>query len=159
MDWLSFFCLGLVVGCGITAVTRSMLNQPQPQPQPRPQPRTVVVVLAALVFAGSFAVLAISHSRAISAYPIGLLVAVLWMTVDTALVNTAQPKKPLANALGWFHLFVGVTLSVGAAWYVIPPTIRAIELDSAKLDAELIAEKAKNQATPSSVTAPASTAK
>lgn len=125
MDWLAFFCLGVVVGCAAIAVARKGLKVPQVRPS--------AVLLSALLLAGWAALVGPRQVKAVAAFPPGLVVAMLWMTLDVALKNTRKLRHQILVALGYVHLLTAFVTTAVAAWFLGPLAASDLRLENALL--------------------------
>lgn len=122
MDWLGFFCLGIVIGCAAIAAARAGLKLAQVRP--------TAVLIAALLLAGSAALIGPRQIKAIAAFPPGLVVAMLWMTLDVALRNTRKRRHQVLVVLGYGHLTTAVVVTAVAAWFLGPLAANDLRLEN-----------------------------
>jgi len=122
MDWLAFFCLGVVVGSAAIAGARRGLKLAQLRP--------TAVIVAALLLAGAAALVGPRKVKAVAAFPPGLVVAMLWMTVNVALKNTRRWRHRIVVVLGYCHLSMSVATTAVAAWYLGSLAANDLRLES-----------------------------
>ena len=117
MDYLGLFSLGAFVGAIATFGLRFMKDA-----QTWKQGLFVMIAATlsgtAILFVDRF-----RNSEALGAYPLGLLISLMWAYADVAIANIKSDGKP-SRIVGWLHL-IGVTLaSLIAAALVLPPAVR-----------------------------------
>ena len=117
MDFLGLFCLGAFIGALVTyglQFVSGLQNWQQ-----------LLATIIAAVFTG--AVIAFVDrfrtSPALGAYPVGLLVALMWTYANVAVNHIKSPDKHL-KMLGWGHIGAATLISVVAAALMLPPAFR-----------------------------------
>lgn len=79
MLWLGFLSFGIVVGAMVTLLARHAVSQD------RARGGAAVLILFLLLLVGaSFVLMALSAKPQVAAYPVGWLLAMLWLTADYA---------------------------------------------------------------------------
>jgi asparagine N-glycosylation enzyme membrane subunit Stt3 len=112
MDILGLFCLGCFLG-SIAVVGLRFMNTQGTWVQGLATTITATLSGTAVLFIKEF------HA-AIGAYPIGLLIALLWVYVPDAITKISSSKKT-DKAIGWLHLVGVVVVNFVAAAIVVPP--------------------------------------
>ncbi|WP_284617527.1 hypothetical protein [Aquabacterium humicola] len=105
MEYLGLLCLGAFVGAIATVGLRRL--------DPLADWRRALVVLLPALLAGMAMVFVdrFRYSPAFGAFPLGLLVSLLWTTIDSALERT-KASEAAARVTGWVHVATAVFLAV-----------------------------------------------
>jgi hypothetical protein len=107
MEYVGLLCLGAFVGAIATIGLRRL--------DPLADWRRVVAVIMPALLAGMAMVFVdrFRYSPAFGAFPLGLLVSLLWTTIDSALERTKATLAP-ARATGWVHIVTAAVLAVAS---------------------------------------------
>lgn len=124
MDYLGFFCLGVFTGATTTVGLRRI--------QPMTDWRQVLVVTLPVLLAGAAVILVdrLRYSPGAGAFPLGLVVALLWTTISEAL-DRLKSSETGANAIGWAHVAAAVVLTVASAPLVVLPAFGQVLAEAA----------------------------
>lgn len=154
MAWFGFFWLGVAVGAALACVARLGFRRTA---------RPASVALAFLLLAGSSMLVTLSKNTAVAAFPFGLVVAMLWMTVDQAIKHLALGRRRpvtlsrcLWVSLGGLHLVAALALTSGAVLLFMPLAIDDMRLDRVRLAAAVHAAEREINAPLVAASAPAS---
>jgi len=124
MDYLGLFCLGVFAG----AIAVIGLGKVQSLTDWR---QVLVVVLpvllsgAAMVFTDRF-----KYSPAVGAFPLGLLVSLLWAHIGTALDHIKSAALG-SKVVGWAHVAAAVAVTAAALPFVIVPAAGQVRAEAA----------------------------
>jgi len=117
MDYVGLFALGAFVGA-IATVGLRYIRSVHTWMQGLATMIAATLSGTALLFVGHF-----NNSKALGAYPVGLLIALMWAYADVALKNIKSPEKPLRK-LGYLHIYGVAAASVLAVGLVLFLSIR-----------------------------------
>lgn len=124
MDYLGLFCLGVFAGAITTLGLRRISGLTDW--------RQALVVTLPVLMSGAAMVLVdrFRYSPAVSAFPLGLAVSLLWATISVAL-DGLKSSEIGAKAVGWAHVAAAVGLTVASALMVIVPATGQVLAEAA----------------------------
>jgi len=114
MDYLGLFCLGAFIGALVTyglQFVNGLKNWQQ-----------LLTTILAAVFTGAVIVFIdrFQDSHALGAYPVGLLIALMWAYANIAVEHIKSTDKHL-KLLGWAHIGAATIVTIVAAALILPP--------------------------------------
>ena len=118
MDYLGLFALGAFVGAVVTYGLQFIKGYSD-------FTKGVVTILAAALSGSATAFLDrfSNHTKALGAYSVGLLIALMWAYAAVAVAHIQSADRGL-RLLGWAHICGAVLASLTAAALVLPPAFR-----------------------------------
>lgn len=124
MDYLGLFCLGVFAGAITTIGLRRI--------QVLTDWRQALVVALPVLLSGAAMVLVdrFRYSPAAGAFPLGLVVSLLWTTIAAALDRLKSPEIG-AKVVGWAHVAAAIGLTVISAPLVVAPAVGQILAEAA----------------------------
>lgn len=124
MDYLGLFCLGVFTGAIAVIGLRKV--------QSLTDWRQVFVVVLPVLLSGAAMVLAdrFRYSPAVGAFPLGLVVSLLWAYIGTAL-DHVKSSEGGSKVVGWAHVAAAVGVTAGALPLVIVPAVGQIRSEAA----------------------------
>ncbi len=113
MDYLGLFCLGCFVGSIALVGLQFMTNSA------KWKEGMTAMILATLSGSAVLFVDKFRNSPAIGAYPLGLLIALLWTYATVAIKNIRDDHRHI-RVLGWLHMAGVVLINILAAALILP---------------------------------------
>jgi hypothetical protein len=113
MDYVGLFCLGIFVG-SIAAVGLRFISDANTWKQGMTAMIAATLSGATVLFVDRY-----KDSAAIGAYPMGLLIALIWGYIPVAVANIKSNQK-VERVIGYLHLSAAVVATLLASGLIVP---------------------------------------